>query len=101
MDELDQIGLAKNVAGELRRALSEGKRYLKAQFQSHCQEDESECPDHCRKLGLSDSNDPDFQKQCLLQHALLCTKCDEITSVLQKMQQIVKDNKTLSFYSED
>ena len=101
MDELHQIGLAKNVAGELRRALSEGKRYLKTQFQSHCQEDESECPDHCRKLGLSDPNDPDFQKQCLLQNTLLCPKCDEITSVLQKMQQIVKDNKTLSFYSED
>ena len=66
VDELDQIGLAKNVAGELRRAPSEGKRYFKIQFQSHCQEDESKCPDHCRKLGLSDPNDPDFQKQCSL-----------------------------------
>ena len=101
VDELDQIGLAKNVADELRRALSEGKRYLKTQFQSHCQEDESECPDHCRKFGLSDPNDPDFQEQCSHQHTLLCPQCDEITSVLQKMQQIVKDNKTLSFYSED
>ena len=100
-DELDQIGLAKNVADELRRALSEGKRYLKTQFQSHCQEDESECPDHCRKFGLSDPNDPDFQEQCSHQHTLLCPQCDEITSVLQKMQQIVKNNKTLIFYSED
>ena len=89
------------MADELRRALSEGKRYLKTQFQSHCQEDESECPDHCRKFGLSDPNDPDFQEQCSHQHTLLCPQCDEITSVLQKMQQIVKDNKTLSFYSED
>ena len=72
VDELDQIGLAKNVADELRRALSEGKRYLKTQFQSHCQEDESECPNHCRKFGLSDPNDPDFQEQCSHQHTLLC-----------------------------
>ena len=28
-------------------------------------------------------------------------QCDETTSVLQKMQQIVKNNKTLGFYSED
>ena len=34
VDELDQIRLAKNVADELRRALSEGKRYLKTQFES-------------------------------------------------------------------
>ena len=36
VDELDQIGLTKNVAPELLRALSECKRYLKTQFQSHC-----------------------------------------------------------------
>ena len=34
VDELDEIGLAKNVANELRRALCEGKRYLKTQFES-------------------------------------------------------------------
>ncbi|PFX33837.1 hypothetical protein AWC38_SpisGene1253 [Stylophora pistillata] len=101
VDELNQIGLAKNVADELRRALSEGKRYLKTQFQNHCQEDEGECLDHCRKFDLNDLNDPDFQEQCSHQHALLCSQCDKITSVLQKMQQIVKDNKTLVFYSED
>ena len=72
VDELDLIGLAKNVVEELRTALSEGKRYLKTQFQSHCQEDEGECLDHCRKFGLSDPNDPDFQEQCSHQHTLLC-----------------------------
>ncbi|PFX17275.1 Transposon TX1 uncharacterized 149 kDa protein [Stylophora pistillata] len=47
VDEIDKFMLAKNVVDELRKALSKGKRYLKTQFQSHCQEDESECPDHC------------------------------------------------------
>lgn len=101
VDELEQIGLEKGVADELQRSLSNGKRYFKTEYQSHCQDDESECPDHCRKLGLSDPSDPDFQEQCAHQHTLRCPQCDEVTSCLQKMQEIVKDSKELSFYSKE
>ena len=101
VDELNQIGLGKDVADELRRSLRDGKRYFKTEYQSHCQDDESQCPDHCRKLGLSDPNDPDFQEHCTQQHTLRCPQCDEITSCLQKMHQIVNDGKTLSFYSQE
>ena len=72
VDELDQIGLEKSVADELRRFLRDGKRYFKTEYQSHCQDDESQCPDHCRKFGLSDPNDPDFQEHCAHQHTLSC-----------------------------
>lgn len=101
VDELDQIGLEKSVADELRRSFQDGKRYFKTEYQSHCQDDESQCPDHCRKFGLSDPNDQDFQEQCAHQHTLRCPQCDDITSCLEKMHKIVKDSKTLSFYSTE
>lgn len=101
VDELNQIGLEKDVADELRRSLRDGKRYFKTEYQSHCHVDESQCPDHCRKLGLSDPKDPDFQEHCTHQHMLRCPQCDEITLCLQKMQQIVKDGKNLRFYSQE
>ena len=73
----------------------------KTEYQSHCQDDESQCPDHCRVLGLGDPKDPDFQEHCTHQHMLRCPQCDEITLCLQKMCQIVKDGKNLRFYSQE
>ena len=98
---LRRIGLEKSVADELRRSLRKGKRYFKAEYQSHCQDDESQCPDHCRKFGLSDPNDPDFQEHCAHHHTLSCPQYDDNTSCLEKIRQIVKDGKTLSFYSKE
>ena len=101
VDELDKIGLDKSVADELRRYLREGKRYFKTEYQNHCKDDESQCPDHCRKFGLSDPNDPDFQEHCAHQHTLFCPQCDDITSCLEQVHQIIKDGKALSFYSNE
>ena len=71
------------------------------EYQSHCQDDESQCPNHCHKLGLSDPKDPDFQEHCTHQHTLCCPQYDDITLRLQKMHLIVKDGKNLSFYSQE
>ena len=101
VDELDQIGLDKHEADGLRKSLVDGKKYFKTEYQSHCQDNESKCADHCRKFGLSDPIDPDFQEQCTHQHELHCPQCDDITSCLQKMQKIVKTDKNLNFYSKD
>jgi len=87
IDEFNQIGLKKDVTNELRRLLRDGERYFKTEYESHCQDDESQCPDHCRKLGLSDPKDPDFQEHCTHQHTLRCPQCDDITLCLQKMHQ--------------
>ena len=100
VDEMGQIGLENSVADKLRSSLQDGKRYLKTEYQSHCQEDESLCPDHCRKLGLSDPKDRDFQEQCVHHHTLHCRQCDDIASCLEKVQQIVKDG-CLNFYSTE
>jgi hypothetical protein len=101
VNELDQIGLDKLEADGLRKSLVNGKKYFKTEYQSHCQDNESKCADHCRKFGLSDPSDPDFQEQCVNQHVLRCPQCDDITSCLQKIRKIVEDGKTLSFYSKD
>ena len=101
VDELDQIGLDKHEADGLRKSLVNGKKYFKTEYQSHCQDNESKCADHCRKFGLSDPIDPDFQEQCTHQHELRCPQCDDITSCLQKMQKIIKTGENLNFYSKD
>jgi len=66
VEELNQIGLEKK--NEWRRALRDGRRYFKTEYESNHQCYERQCPDHCRKFGLSDLNDPDFQEQCTHQH---------------------------------
>ena len=101
VDELDQIGLEKSAADELRTSLRDGKKYFKTNYQSHCEDDESQCPDHCRKFGLSDPNDRDLQEQCSHEHTLCCPNCDDVTSCLSKMHLIVKDDRTLNFYSKE
>ena len=91
VDEMGQIGLENSVADKLQSSLQDGKRHLKTEYQSHCQEDESLCPDHCRKLGLSDPKDRDFQEQCVHHH---------IYASLEKLQRIVK-NGCSNFYSTE
>ena len=100
VEELNQIGLEKSIADEWRRALRDGRRYFKTEYQSHCQDYESQCPDHCRKFGLSDPNDLDFQEQCTHQHTRSCPQCEEITLCLEKIHLTVKDDKSLNFYSQ-
>jgi hypothetical protein len=94
VDELEQIGLEKSMADELRKSFRDGKKYFKTEYQSHCEDDESQCPHHCRKFGLSDPNDPDFQEHCARQHLLTCPQCDDITSCLEKVYQIIKAGDT-------
>lgn len=100
VEELNQIGLEKSIADEWRRALCDGRRYFKTEYQSHCQDYESQCPNHCRKFGLSDPNDLDFQEQCIHQHTHSCPQREEITLRLEKIHLTVKDDKSLKFYSQ-
>ena len=53
------------------------------------------------KFGLSDPNDPDFQQYCAHQHTHSSPKCNDITSCLEKVHQIIKYSNTLSFYSSE
>ena len=101
VNELGQLGLERSKADGLRTSLRVGKRYFKTEYQSHCQEIESQCPDHCRKFGLSDPSDTDFQEQCSQNHALRCPQCDDVTSCLQNVQEIVKNGENVNFYNKE
>ena len=101
VEELGHIGLEKSLADDISRSLRDGKKYLKTEYQKNCKDNESSCPDHCRKLGLSDPNDPNFQEKCTHEHTLSCPQCDDITSCLHKLQQTVNDSESLRFYSKE
>ena len=101
VEELGHIGLEKSLADDISRSLRDGKKYLKTKYQKNCKDNESSCPDHCRKLGLSDPNDPNFQEKCTHEHTLSCPQCDDITSCLHKLEQTVNDSESLRFYSKE
>ena len=82
VEELGHIGLEKSLADDISNFLRDSKKYLKTEYQKNCKGNEGSCPDHCRKLGLSDPNDPNFQEKCTHEHTLNCPQCDDITSLL-------------------
>ena len=83
------------MADDISRSLRDGKKYLKTEYQKNCKDNESSCPDHCRKLGLSDPNDPNFQEKCTHERTL------DITSCLHKLQQTVNDSETYAFTAKN
>ena len=73
IDDLEQAGSEKTVLNDLRKRVREGKNYLKTEYKVNCKLEENECADHCRKLGLSDPRNKDFQCSCgHSQHNILC-----------------------------
>ena len=59
-----------------------------AGYPNHCQQDESTCPDHCLKFGLSDPNDLDLKEQCAHEHTTSCGEYDDITICLDKIEHM-------------
>ena len=53
VDDLEQSGSRPEWCEARRNELKEGKRYLKTEYRAHCRENESPCPDHCRRRGGS------------------------------------------------
>ena len=56
LEELNQAGADKRRVTELAKRLNDGKRYLKTEFKVNCSAEESECPDHCRKICVKRSS---------------------------------------------
>jgi hypothetical protein len=101
VEGVHSLGLEKGTSETLKKSLQEGKRYFKTEYQCHCQEGESHCPDHCRKFALSDPEDSDFEEECAHEHTERCSQCDDVTSCLHKIKKLIKDASTLTFYSKD
>lgn len=75
VDNLHQLGKEKTWSDNMKKSLQDGKRYLKSSYRCHCQQDESECGDHCRKFALSDPADPHIQEKCAHEHKVTCPQC--------------------------
>ena len=78
IQELENIGVLKEWADTKKRALKEGKRYLKTDYVIHCQETDNTCADHCGNFALSDPLDKDLQKECSHCHLGSCTNCENL-----------------------
>jgi len=83
VDELEQSGAPQEWCQTTRKKLKEGKRYLKTDYRAHCREEDSSCPDHCRRYALSDPDNSDFQASCDHEHLEESDQCESLKNTLQ------------------
>ena len=88
------MGQEKSWAQEMKKSIRDGKRYFKTGYRNHCQQDESSCPDHCLRFGLSDPSDSDLEEQCAHEHTTSCEECDDITICLYTIEHVIKSKDT-------
>ena len=97
--ELQRLGVDKCWVNNTLKRLHSGRLYLTTDYAVHCNE-ETPCPDHCRKFALSDLTDQLTQELCFHDHSLFCERCEDLKAVLYDIE-----NKIHSFsnnmYSED
>jgi hypothetical protein len=86
---------------DLQKRVREGKNYLKTEYKVNCKLEENECADHCRKLGLSDPRNKDFQCSCShSQHNILCDNCEDLKDLFKDLEVII-NNMSTRFYNPD
>ena len=97
--ELESLGVEKDWVDKILKKLQSARLYLTTDYAVHCNE-ETPCPDHCRKFALSDPTDQSFQELCSHDHSLFCERCEGLKATLYDIE-----NKIRSFsshmYSED
>ncbi len=100
-DDLEQTGVGKPVLNDLRKRIRKVKDYLKTEYKVHCMSEENECSDHCRKFGLSDSRDKDFQCSCSHnQHNIQCDNCEDLKELFNNLEVVINEMST-RFYSPE
>lgn len=100
VNTLQNLGADPKWCEETRNSLKAGKRYLKTDYRVHCREDESSCPDHCKRYALSDPQDKDFQEHCTHEHCDVCDKCEKLKDVIQAVADKI-ESPSISFYSTE
>ena len=102
VEELQKAGASPEWIGNIKERLNQGKKYLKTDYKVHCKEDSSPCADHCRVFGLSDENNEDFKQECEHPHSLHCDSCENLKSVVEKIQTCVKnESQSIYFYGKE
>ncbi len=75
--ELESLGVEKDWVDNILKKLRSVRLYLTTDYAVHCNE-ETPCPDHCRKFVLSDPTDEQFQELCSHEHSLFCERCEDL-----------------------
>ena len=100
VDDLEQSGSRPEWCQATRKKLKDGKRYLKTEYRAHCREDESPCPDHCRRYALSDSQSTDFQGTCDHEHNAWCHQCESLKNVMISILSEI-ESPEISLYGKE
>ena len=93
IDQLENIGAAKDWCEQARKKLREGKLYLKVKYCDQCREDGSSCPDHYRVFALSNASDADYQNTCSHTHDMSCADSDCLKSVVEEVEVGIPEYK--------
>jgi hypothetical protein len=100
LDEVVQVSADKEHVAELKKKLSNGKKYLKTEYKMNCSPETSECADHCRRFALSDPTDAKFKAVCSHSHTLVCHQCGELKTTLKEVEATIK-NHSNHMYSKE
>lgn len=100
VDELEQSGSSQEWCETTRKNLKQGKRYLKTDYRAHCREDNSSCPDHCRRYALSDPQSSHFQASCDQEHTEECDQCESLKNTMLSVLLEI-ESPDISFYSTE
>lgn len=100
MDTLQELGADAKWSKETKKDLKAGKLYLKSKYRAHCRDDDSQCPDHCRKLALSDADDTSFQTSCEHEHNSICEQCESIKVTIKSIEMQLT-SPSMQFYNSE
>lgn len=100
VDDLEQSGSRPEWCETTRKELKEGKRYLKTEYRAHCRENESPCPDHCRRYALSDPQSTDFQASCNHEHCAQCHQCETLKNAMMSILSEI-ESPEISLYGNE
>lgn len=92
IDDLEEAGASVAWCSQTRKKLCAGKLYLKTTYRNHCQEDNSQCPDHCIPFALSDPDDKNLRVDCCHEHNLVCTDCHSLADTLQAVKSEIPNH---------
>ncbi|PFX16270.1 hypothetical protein AWC38_SpisGene19477 [Stylophora pistillata] len=99
-DDLEKGVMKRQWGAQVKERLKKAKRYLKIDFRVHCNPEEAVCPDHCRKLALSDEQDLDFYENCSHQPTENCKECQNLRNVLDEVEDKVRGPSWRPYSSE-
>ncbi|KXJ06844.1 hypothetical protein AC249_AIPGENE19672 [Exaiptasia diaphana] len=96
IDDLQKAGANTAWSTEHKNKVDAGKLYLKTSYRSHCQEENSHCPDHCIPFALSDPDEKDFRTDCRHQHNLVCIDFQSLVDTIHAIKsEIAKHSSVL------